>query len=132
MCPGMIKADKGQYLKRVEFKARGRQGMRRKYRCHLTVRCLDSERLTMHRWMVESPPPQPLADRHCAARCVQVVVQEVEDIFLGVPEERRLVIGKDNGPRTKRQYPDERVVPKWVSQIAPASVAMLRNKKKEP
>jgi len=61
-----------------------------------------------------------------------VVVQEVEDIFLGVPEERRLVIGKDNGPRTKRAYPDDRVVPKWVSQIAPASIAMLRNKAKKP
>ena len=34
----MIKADKGQHLKRTEFKARGRMGMRRKYRCHLTVR----------------------------------------------------------------------------------------------
>jgi len=43
----MIKADKGQHLKRTEFKARGRMGMRRKYRCHLTVRlpngsCLSS------------------------------------------------------------------------------------------
>jgi ribosomal protein L22 len=49
----MIKADKGQYLKRVEFKARGRQGMRRKYRCHLTVRFPDGNSShTMQRWTV--------------------------------------------------------------------------------
>ena len=60
---------------------------------------------------------------------MQVVVQEVANIFLGVPPERRLVIGKDTGPRAKRQYPDERMVPQWVSAVAPASVALLRKKK---
>jgi len=66
-----IKADKGQYMKRIEFRARGKTGLINKYRAHL-----------------------------------EVVLEEHEDVMAKVPEEKRLTIRKDYGPRKHRKYSD--------------------------
>ena len=67
----MIKADKGNHLKRLDIKGRGRMGLIHKYRAHLTV-----------------------------------VVQQVEDIFKGVPPERRMVVAVDKGPKQHKVSPN--------------------------